>query len=347
MINRAAQPLGAARPHHIDGLDAIKRIASHHIHVDNARMNLESLKLFVEVARRGSFAAVARQHDLDPSSVSRLVAGLEAEMGVRLFQRSTRRVALTEAGDLFLAKIEPLVDEFDRARHEALNASAEPSGTLRLTASVTFGHLRIVPLLPEFRRRYPAINLDCIFTDETLELVANRIDLAVRLAPAVEGDLIVTKLVDTRYRVVASPAYLAGSPELKKPADIARHACLLFPYRGFRSAWLFRDEKGRVSEVPIHGDITLSSAQALRDTAQLGLGPTLLPDWLVADPIARGALVDVFPAHEVAATTFDTAAWLVYPSRTYLPNKVRVMIDFMKASLSHTPSEQPTRERRH
>lgn len=297
-------------------------------------MDLESLKLFIEVAKHSSFAVVARQHNIDPSSVSRTIAKFEAEMGVRLFQRSTRRVALTEAGDLFLTKIEPLVDELDRARHEALNTSAVPSGTLRLTASVTFGHLRIVPLLPEFRRRFPAINLDCVFTDENLELVANRIDLAVRLAPAVEGDLIVTKLVDTRYRVVASPAYLASSPKLKNPADIARHACLLFPYRSFRSTWLFRDKKGTVLEIPIHGEVTLSSAQALRDAALLGSGPALLPEWLVADAIARGALVNVFPAHEVTATTFDTAAWLVYPSRTYLPNKVRVMIDFLKATMS-------------
>lgn len=294
-------------------------------------MDLESLRLFVEVAKRGSFATVARDHDLDPSSVSRLVAVLEAELGVRLFQRSTRRITLTEAGDLFLAKVEPLVVELESAREAAKSVSTEPSGTLRLTASVTFGHLSLVPLLPEFRRLYPAVKLDCIFTDENLDLVENRIDLAVRLAPGVTGDLVVTKLVDTYYRVVASPKYLAASPSLNTPADLAGHACLLFPYRIFRPNWLFKDARGTVTEVSVRGDVTLSTAQALRDAALLGLGPALLPHWLVAAALKEGSLVDLFPNYAVTATSFETAAWLVYPSRAYLPNKVRVMIDFLKS----------------
>jgi DNA-binding transcriptional LysR family regulator len=211
-----------------------------------------------------------------------------------------------------------------------LASTGEPRGTLRLTASVTFGQTRIVPLLPAFRARHPGIALDCVFTDANVDLVADRIDLAVRLAPEVEGDLVAAKLMDTRYRVVASPAYLDHAPALARPSDLSAHRCLLFTLRAYRTRWLFRDASGVVEEVPIAGDVTLSPAGSLATAAIAGLGPALLPDWLVGEPIRRGELVDVFPGHAATATTFETAAWLVYPSRGYLPGKTRAMIDFLK-----------------
>jgi DNA-binding transcriptional LysR family regulator len=293
-------------------------------------MELESLKLFADVARRGSFAAVAKERDLDPSSVSRIVAQLEADLGIRLFQRTTRRMTLTEAGDLYLSRIEPLIDELQRAKDQAQNISAGPSGTIRLTASVTFGIRRIVPLLGLFQQRYPALKIEGLFTDQNVDLIGERIDLAVRLGPTVEGDLVATKLAETRYRVVASPAYLAAAPPLRQPEDLGKHRCLLLNLRAFRTRWIFRDSLGTLLEVPVEGDVVLSAAIALYDAALAGLGPTLLPDWLVDADIRAGRLVNPFPSHAVTATTFDTAAWLIYPSRSYLPNKVRVTIDFLK-----------------
>jgi DNA-binding transcriptional LysR family regulator len=299
-------------------------------------MDLAALSLFVDVAHRGSFAATAKEHDLDPSSVSRIVAQLEADLGVRLFQRTTRRMTLTEAGDLYLARIEPLMDELRRAGDIAQNVSAGPSGTIRITASVTFGIRRLVPLLGLFRERYPALKVDALFTDANVDLVAERIDLAVRLGATVEGDLIATKLVDTRYRVVASPHYLETAPPLNVPSDLLAHRCILLNLRAFRTRWRFRDAKGVISEVPVDGDITLSAAIALYDAALAGLGPTLLPDWLVDGAIRDGLLLNPFPTHAVTATTFDTGAWLIYQSRSYLPGKVRVMIDFLKEQIVKT-----------
>lgn len=152
-------------------------------------MNLQTLQLVALVAQRGSFALAAKERDLDPSIVSRAIAGLEEELGIRLFQRTTRRMSLTEAGDLYLRRIEPLIEEMERARVEALDVSAAPAGTLRISASVSFGQSMIVPLLPAFRHRYPDLKVEGIFTDANLDLVSERIDLAVRLAPIIEGDL--------------------------------------------------------------------------------------------------------------------------------------------------------------
>ncbi len=301
-----------------------------------ARMNLADLVLFAETARLGSFAAVAKARGTDPSTISRKLAALEDSLGLRLFQRTTRSLSLTEAGDLYLSRALPLIEELARIGVEARDTSAEPKGILRMTASVTFGQAMILPLLPAFRRAYPDIRLECLFTDQNLDLIAERIDLAIRLAPAIEGDVIAARLMTTRYRVVAAPGYLAGAPPLRTPDDIAVHRLLLFTIRPFQTRWLFRDASG-TREVPVQGDITISPAGAIRDAALAGLGVALLPNYLTDPEIAAGRLTRCLPEWDVTATSFDTGAWLVYPSRSFLPLKTRAMIDFLGTALPRAP----------
>ncbi|WP_298196350.1 LysR family transcriptional regulator [Novosphingobium sp.] len=297
-------------------------------------MRVVDLSLLLEVARSGSFAEVARLRGTDPSSIGRIVAGIEEELGVRLFERTTRRMTLTEAGDRYLAHVGPALVELERAQDEARSIVSDPQGTLRLTASVTFGQRMIVPLLGAFRQRYPAITVECIFTDANIDLIADRIDLAIRLAPVVTGDMIVTKLCDTRYRVVATPDYLASAPPLQRPTDLVQHRVVLFPLAPFRSRWIFRDQAGAMIEQPVDGDIVVSPAGAVLDAVLADLGPALLPDWLIDDHLRAGRLRDSLPDWDVAATSFDTAAWLLYPSRSYLPGKTRAIIDFLKSSIA-------------
>jgi DNA-binding transcriptional LysR family regulator len=296
-------------------------------------MDTDTLRLFVAVARRGSFAAVARAEAADPSAVSRAIAVLEDDLGVRLFQRSTRRMALTEAGTRYLARVAPLLDELEHAREDAASAQGEVAGTLRLTTSITFGQVRLVPLLPELHAAFPRLRLELLMTDSRLDLVAEGIDLAVRLGPADQGDLIGVKLSDTSYRVCASPGWLARAGRPAAPGDLRGVDCVLFNLGDFRSRWRFRDITGVTTEVPVDGRIVASSLLAVRDGALAGIGPALLPDWLAAEALAAGGLVDLFPSHEVAAAAFGTAAWLLYPSRAYLPGKVRAMIDFLRPRL--------------
>ena len=290
------------------------------------------LRVFLDVVNRGGFAAVARDANVDPSSISRAIATLESELGGRLFQRTTRKLTLTEAGESFLARVGPLVEELERAREEVASIGSAPTGTLRLSASVAFGQICLVPFLPAFRRAFPRLRLELLLTDTNVDLIADRVDLAIRLAPSYRGDVVGSKLFATRYRIAASPAYLAREGTPKKPGDLSARSCLLFPLPGFRDRWLFR--RGTVlEEVPVQGNLILSTALALRSAALDGLGPVLLADWHLDDDIAQGRLVDLFPHHEVTATTFDTAAWLLYPSRNHLPHKVRATIEFLRKHL--------------
>jgi DNA-binding transcriptional LysR family regulator len=299
-------------------------------------MDMAALQLFVDVVKQGSFAAVARDRDLDPSSVSRTISSLEAELGVRLFQRTTRRLSPTEAGVTYFERIEPLLEELQQAIDITTDVSEQPQGILRVTASVSFGHHCIMPLLPEFAARYPDLTVDLWLTDAVVDLLANRIDVAVRLGILADSTLMAQRLIPTHYAACASPAYLQRTAALKRPQDLAQHNCLRFPLSGFRSRWLFKDPAGRVSEIPITGRVLISSAIALQHCAIAGMGVALLPNWLVAADLQAGKLVNVFPDYEVTATDFSTAAWLVYPSRSYVPLKVRVFMDFLMRKIGRS-----------
>ncbi len=293
-------------------------------------MDISTLRVFIETMRRGSFTAVARDRNVDPSSISRAIAALEAELGVRLFQRSTRRLSATEAGRIYFARVEPLVDELDRARITASDVDANAKGVLRATASVSFGQMCIVPFLPEFMAANPDLSLDLLLTDAVVDLLAERIDVAVRLGPLRDSAFVATRLARTVYSVCAGPGYLDRHGRPRAPEELDRHESLLFPLPGYRSRWRFRGPEGEIVEVPVHGRCVISTALALRDCALADMGIALLPRWLIADALRSGALIDIFPGFDVTATDFDTAAWLLYPSRAYLPLKVRKFIDFLK-----------------
>ncbi len=297
-------------------------------------MDIKVLHTFIAVARQGSFAAAARRADVDPSLVSRSIAGLEKELGIRLFQRNTRQMTLTEAGEVYLNRVEAVIDELADAREESFALSSGPKGTLRMTASVAFGQTCIVPLIADFRSAFPDVELELMLTDENLDLVANRIDLAIRLAPSLGTDMICAKLLDTHYRVCASPGYLSKSLPVHRPEDISDHDSLLLALPEFRTRWLFRNADGKISTIPVKGGIVISNALAIRESMLAGLGPALLANWLIGDDIANGRCMDIFPDYEVTATSFDTGAWLIYPSRAFLPNKVRVAIDFLRQHLA-------------
>lgn len=308
-------------------------------------MDIQQLRTFVDVVHHGSFAAAARHLDMAPSMVTRAVAALERELGVRLMQRTTRKLSLTEAGAAYYERVRGVLEGLDRASDEARATTGDVTGPVRITSSVTFGQTVLVPLLPALRERHPGLQIDLILTDTLLDLVAERVDLAVRLGPAQDSSLIGQRLVAMHYRVCASPAYIARHGRPRQPADLAQRDCLRQPLPGFRTQWKFRGDDGALEVVDVHGWLMLSTSLALHRAALDGLGPSLLADWLVDADIAAGRLVDLFPRHEITAANFDAAVWLLYASRAYVPRRVRAVVDFLRQQIRPTPAPRAVRAR--
>jgi DNA-binding transcriptional LysR family regulator len=303
-------------------------------------MDIDTLRLFVEVMQRGSFAAVARERNVDPSSVSRTVATLESQLGVRLFQRTTRHLTPTEAALAYFDQVEPLVAQLERAALMAGDSGDVPRGTLRITAAVTFAQVNLVPLLPEFAKRYPELSFELLLTDKFLDLVEERVDLALRLGRLTESTMIAHRLCDMVYVAAASPEYLRRRGQPKTPSELEHHECLRYPVTGYGPRWRFRAAGGVVTEVPVHGRVVATNGVALRQCAAAGMGVLMLPRWNIAEELRSGALVELFPDYQATASEFDNGVWLLYPSRSYLPLKVRLFADFLKEKFKHgAPAE--------
>ena len=295
-------------------------------------MNISNLQSFTEVARRGSIAGAARAMACDPSAVSRNLAALEAELGIRLFERTTRRLELTEAGQRYLRRIEPIMDELAAAQDEMRGLVGRPQGRLRVTASSAYGQTVVAPLIMSFRRDFPEVKLDLILTDAVIDLVAERIDVALRLGRRPSGNLIAARLATTTMRLVADPAYLRSAPPIRCPGDIASHPCLVSSPHP-EANWTFQQPGGAEKRISVIGHVATSNTLVIRRCARDGLGVALLADWLVSDDIASGRLSVVLPDWKATTGGVETGVWIVYPTRSLLPLKTRAFIDHLRSHM--------------
>ncbi len=291
-------------------------------------MKVDDLTIFVAVYRAGGFAAVAHERGVAPSSISRAIASLEARLETRLFQRTTRTLTPTEAGDAFYARIAPVLEELDAAHAELIDHTREPVGLLRVTASVSFGQIMIAPRLDAFRAVFPRIILELVLSDRPIDLIAERIDVAVRHGRLTDNASMSRKLMDVRYHLVASPRYLANAPPVQSPDDITAHRTASFSYEAFRNMWRFR-RGDHVRDVAISPSLIVTNAVALAQCVRDGAGLALLADWTIRDDLANGALVDVLPEWISSGVDMDPSIWLMFPSRAFMPAKTRVFLDFL------------------
>ncbi|MBK5549264.1 LysR family transcriptional regulator [Pseudomonas sp. TH03] len=288
---------------------------------------LANLESFVRSAETGSFSAAARLLALTPAAVSRNVATLERNMGVRLFQRSTRKLSLTEAGDSFLASIGGNLEALQAAISAVSSDRGEPAGVLKVSLAPTFGIGHVLPLLPVFLARYPLIRPEWHFENRQVNLIAEGYDAAIGGGFELTPGVISRRLATADIVSVASPAYLAGRTLPANPADLLEHAGIVM--RGMRTGrirqWVMRDGAGREESAVLNENIVLNDPAAMREAALLGLGVTLLvlPD--VVTQIHRGELVRLLPGWHADAGPIS----LYYPSRTLMPAKTRVFIDFV------------------
>ncbi|MEL7312958.1 MAG: LysR substrate-binding domain-containing protein [Pseudomonadota bacterium] len=301
-------------------------------------MELQQLRLFVAVADAGGFAAAAHALNLAPSTVTRSIAALEQSLGVRLLNRTTRSVSLTEAGTRYLSQVTSGLDALDEAAEMARADTSELSGTLRVGASVSFGQSVIAPALRSFCLAHPELGIDLVLSDSVTDVVAERLDVAIRHGTLDDSSLVAQRLAGVSYRLVAAPEYLAHARPIDGPESLPDHACLTYPYEAFRASWRF--QCGRASrDIPIRPKIKVSNAAALLTCAESGMGLAILADWLVDARIEAGALVEVLPDWKVTmgGATTESSLWAVTPSRAFMPRKTRTFIAFLKDRVGSTP----------
>lgn len=296
-------------------------------------MNTDQIHTFIAVYRAQSFIAVAKERNVAPSSITRAIAALETQLATRLFQRSTRSVTPTEAGDAYYMQMSPLMEAFDEAHDSLAQLGAGPSGRLRVSASVSYGQIVIAPLLKAFRECYPDIDLELILSDRRVDIISEQIDIAIRHGRLPDSALTARKLSDVTYKLVSSPEYLSQNAKIKTPDDLTEHDLLTFTYDDFRYEWTFQ-KKDEVKTLPISPVITISNAGAIRQCVERGMGIALLADWTVSADLASGKLVEVLPKWDVSGLAQNTMIWLVYPSSRFVPAKTRAFVDFIVERMS-------------
>lgn len=309
----------------------------------------EPLVIFADVVSLGSFAAVARSRDLDPSKVSRMMAALEVELGVRLFHRTTRRLSLTDEGESYYRAVQPALERLLEARQMMADLTGDVSGLLRVTTSTAFGTVVVVPLLREWRRQHPKSQLELVLSDERLDMVNDKLDVALRLGPSSDASLGDTRLLKTQYRVCVGKGYDRTS--LMEPSDLKKADCLLFPLKGFRTRWLFQSRsQSEVQEVKVRGSLTISNALALRQACLQSLGPALLADWMTDTHLQSGDLIELFPDYRVTATDFQTGVWAVLPPQwqqptRYRPKRIDAFLHFLGQHWNQETDQPPPSRR--
>lgn len=290
---------------------------------------LLALKMFVATVDAKGFSAAARRLEVATSTVTRMVDALELELGTVLLNRSTRQVMVSEAGAAYYLSARRILDELEEADASIRDRGDEPSGPLRVSLPMAFGRSRICPHLGALLRQYPKLELDISLTDEIVDLLAERVDLSIRLGSAAPMDGVVSRpLGRFRRRVVASLDYLRERGVPEQPMDLLAHDCLRFNYGSAQQVWTFQAQD-EVIRVPVHGRFRSDNVEALHEVALAGLGVALLPDWIVDRDLPSGRLTSLFDTFSVNP---DNASSLI--TVLYLPNhrgskRINAFLEFM------------------
>ena len=294
---------------------------------------LSDIAVFVRVVELKSFTAAADALGMAKSNASKHVTRLEESLGVKLLHRTTRTLSLTEAGQEFFATARDALERIEAARSEAARHQAEPSGTLRVTAPMSFGLEMLAPALPGFLARFPKVSVDIAFDDRQRDIVAEGIDVAVRISQLADSTLVARRLAPIRHLVVASPAYLEQRGTPATPDDLRGHDCLVYTLRSSPDAWRFDGADGRRWMVPVRGTYAANNSMALRAALVAGRGIALMTSFTVGDNVRAGRLVRVLREFEAPAL----AVHAVYPARRP-PPKVKAFVDFLAERFGDPPS---------
>lgn len=289
---------------------------------------LKSLIIFMRSAQCCSFSEAARQLGMAPSAVSRAVLRLEDDLKVRLLQRTTRSLTLTEAGTQFYERCQQILNDLEEAELEVKQLQSMPIGTLRLDLSFAFGKLHIAPALLQFARQYPELNLNVSFNDHLIDLIEGGIDATVRIGRSSDSSLIMHYLATAHYITCASPQYIArhGTPTV--PTELLQHRCVnfIFPQTRREPGWKF-EQDGRAIDLSIDSYLRFDNSEVILEAVIQGAGVVQLPKFIAAKAIARGDLQLILQPY---APQIGLPIVVLYPQKRYLSAKVRAFVEFMK-----------------
>jgi DNA-binding transcriptional LysR family regulator len=284
---------------------------------------IDTVAVFAEVAERGSFAAAARRLRRSPAAVTRAIAELEARLGVRLLNRTTRAVSVTEAGQRFLAGARRVLADLDEIERAAAGEGGAPRGELRITAPILFGRLHVLPIVIEFLGRFPDVSVALTLLDRPIDLVEEGLDVALRIGVPAESSAIASRVGALHRIVVASPDYLARHGTPRAPAEIGAHAVIAFAGMFGVERWVFQDG-GDEASVAIEPRLVVTTAEAAVDAARAGFGLTRVLSYQAADDVDRGSLRRVLTAYEGD----ELPIHLLHPGGRHPPPKLRAFLDF-------------------
>lgn len=290
---------------------------------------LKAIESFVRIAQTGSLSKAAQDLGTSRALISSHLKQLEDHLGVRLINRTTRQLSLTESGQEYLAFCQSTLAAFDEAEQSLARSREEPRGRLKILASMAFANIHLAPVAAEFSLAHPDIQISLITTDTSfspLELIEQGYDLAVWMRPIEDMSIISTKLGEVRWPALASPAYLEKHGTPQDPQELVHHTCLLHRSIAPDSVWRFTGPDEAVT-VKVAGPLLTNSVFALRASALAGVGITLLPTYFIQDEIESGKLVELFPDHGAPRRPI----YILYPHAQYLPLKTRLFIDFLRA----------------
>jgi DNA-binding transcriptional LysR family regulator len=283
------------------------------------------MEVFVRAVELGGFSSAARALRMTPSAVSKLVARLERRLGARLINRSTRKLLLTAEGQAFLERAHRVLADLDEAER-AVTVGAVPRGLVRVNCNVPFGLHRLLPLVPRFTAAHPDVRLDLVLTDQVIDLMDDRADVAIRVGPMRPSQMMARKLGQSRMAVVAAPAYLARRGVPRTPYDLDAHNCIAFNFARHVDEWSFVVDGARLS-LPARGDVVASDGEISRRLALAGQGVTRLSLFHIRPDINAGRLVPMLEAYNPGDIEEVNVVYVGHGGR--LPARVRAFIDFL------------------
>ena len=294
---------------------------------------LRAFEVFVTVVSRGSFTRAADVLDTSPANVTRYVNELEAHLGTRLLNRTSRKLSLTEGGETLYARCKSILDDVAETEGLVSSASVEPRGRLRINAPVSFGILHLAPLWPEFMRKYPRVELDVSLIDRVVDIVEEGYDLAIRISRAGSTSHAARKLATSRNILCASPAYLARYGYPAAPADLVEHRCIGYAYAATGNEWQLIDSERKTHAVKVNYHMHTNNGDTARAAALAGQGVIWQPTFLIGNDLRAGTLIQLLPDYRLP----DIDVLALYPSRRHLSAKIRAVVDFLVDAFGGVP----------